>query len=74
MNEFKEYLRWIDGAKLILSGVLVWWIYTNAGWSVAVLAILVCIDYLTTGILDRMKYQKDMLLLEMVTRVAESRR
>ena len=67
----KGYLKWTDLIKLILSGVLVWWIYISVGWAVTVLAVVVCINDLANGIATRMQYQRDMLVFEMVTRLAE---
>ena len=74
-----SYLKWVDLGKLILSGLLVYWIYTSVGWPVTILAALVCTNDLFAGVVNRIKNERDklrnmgiMALLDTTTRLLEN--
>ena len=66
MNDFKKYLRWSDVGTVVLSALLVYWIYVSVGWAVTVLAILVCTNDVFALIVDRIRNERDNITLGII--------
>ena len=63
----KEHLKWYDGIKLILSILLIFWIYiTSFGWATTVFVTIACMNDLANGIANRMRNEREKILYQTI--------
>ena len=63
----KEHLRLYDGIKLILSILLIFWIYiTSFGWAITTFVTIVCMNDLANGIANRMRNEREKILYQTI--------